>query len=323
MEMIIGILGLIATIVFGVLSIDLFKRKRRPCKLTYYPSETINIYWNLIKGFDSIEVLKNDKPIRNNVILLSGIISCNGDADLTGSNNVVHMCLPEGYKWLDVKIDSCSEGVDAQFSITNETNRNASLCFGLFRVNEYIKLQALVEYENEKKLSSLNDLHRKITFSHRIQNTCDVEKGDELRSYIPMRRFYLLVLANVIVLSLFYGGVLLFDNSDDVIYKDCETGMEYSCMVSDDNMIELNSRSIKDFCLELRPKKINIDEFRKRYVPVFQYKRMNLRSMSFLLGLSVPLAIGLLPTIIIVFFKVRRINKYYLLYKSSDKEGAN
>ena len=59
--------------------------------------------------------------------------------------------------------------------------------------------------------------------------------------------------------------------------------MEYSCMVSDDNMIELNSRSIKDFCLELRPKKINIDEFRKRYVPVFQYKRMNLRSMSFLL----------------------------------------
>lgn len=96
MEMIIGILGLIATIVFGVLSIDLFKRKRRPCKLTYYPSETINIYWNLIKGFDSIEVLKNDKPIRNNVILLSGIISCNGDADLTGSNNVVHMCLPEG-----------------------------------------------------------------------------------------------------------------------------------------------------------------------------------------------------------------------------------
>ena len=74
-----------------------------------------------------------------------------------------------------------------------------------------------MEYENEKKLSSLNDLHRKITFSHRIQNTCDVEKGDELRSYIPMRRFYLLVLANVIVLSLFYGGVLLFDNSDDVI----------------------------------------------------------------------------------------------------------
>ena len=322
MEMIIGILGLIATIVFGVLSVDLFKRKRRPCKLTYFPSETINIYRNLTKGFDSIEVLKNDEPIRNNVILLSGVISCNGDVDLTGNDNVVHMCLPEGYKWLDVKIDSCSEGVNAKFSITNENNRNASLCFDLFRVNEYIKIQALVEYEDEKKLSSLNDLHSKITFSHRIQNTSDVEKGDYLRSYIPMRRFHLFVLANVIFWSLFYGGMLLFANSDDVIYKDRRTGKEYSCMVSSDNMIELNSRSIKDFCFELRPKKINIDEFRRQYVPVFQYKRMNLRSMSFLLGLSIPLIVGLLPTIIIAFFKVRRINKYYLLYKSSDKEGA-
>lgn len=319
MEMIIGILGLFATIIFGVLSIDLFKRKRRPCKLTYFPSETINIYRNLTKGFDSIEVLKNDKPIKNNVIFLSGIMSCNGDVDLTGSDNVVHMWLPEGYKWLDVKIDSCSEGIDAQFSITKETNRDASLCFGLFRVNEYIKLQALVEYENEKKMSSLNDLHRKITFSHRIQNTSDVEKGDYIRSYIPMKRFYLLVIANLIVLSIVFGCLLQFGSSDNVIYKNNKTGEEYSCMVSEDNMVELYSRSIKDSFFELRPKKVNVDDFRRQYVPVFHYKRMNLHTMFFLLGFSIPLALGLLPTIIIVFFKARRINKYYLLYKSSDK----
>lgn len=320
--MIIGILGLIATIVFGVLSIDLFKRKRRPCKLTYFPSETINIYRNLTKGFDCIEVLKNDKPIKNNVIFLSGIISCNGDVDLTGSDNVVQMCLPEGYKWLDVKIASCSEGIDAQFSIAKETNRNASLCFGLFRVNEYIKLQALVEYENENKMSSLNDLHRKITFSHRIQNTSDVERGDYIRSFIPMKRFCYLVIANIIVLSIVFWGLIQLGSSDNVIYKNCKTGEEYSCMVSDDNMIELYSRSIKESFFELRPKKVSIDDFRKQYVPVFQYKRMNLHSMFFLLGLSIPIAIGLLP-IIIVFFKVRRINKYYLLYISSEKERTN
>jgi ABC-type lipoprotein release transport system permease subunit len=323
MEMIIGILGLIATIIFGVLSIDLFKRKRRPCKLTYYPSETINIYRNLTKGFDCIEVLKNDKPIKNNVIFLSGIISCNGDVDLTGSDNVVHMCLPEGYKWLDVKIDSCSEGVEAQFSITKENNRNASLCFGLFRVNEFIKLQALVEYEEEKKLSSLNDLHRKITFSHRIQNTSDVEKGDYIRSYIPMKRVYLFTIVNILVISMVIWGLMQLGDSDNVIYKNCETGKEYSCMVSDDNMIELHSRSIKEMLFELRPEKIAIDDFKKQYVPVFQYKQMNLLSMSFLLGFIIPIVIGVLPTIIYVYFKVRRINKYYLLYKSSDKENAN
>lgn len=319
--MIIGILGLIMTIVFGVLSVDLFKRKRRPCKLTYFPTETINIYRNLTKGFDNLVVLKNDQPIKNNVIFLSGVISSNGDMDLVGSNNVVNMILPEGYKWLDVKLDSCSKGVDAKFAISNDNNRNAFLNFDLFRVNEYIKLQALVEYENQEKMSSINDLHRHISFSHRIQNTGDVEKGDYIRSYIPMKRLYVFFAVNILVVAMLILGCMQLSNSDNVIYKNCKTGKEYSCMVSDDNMIELHSRSIKEALFELRPERVNVDDFKKQYMPVFQYKRMNLESMSFLLGFTIPIVIVILPTLIIVYFIVRRRNKYYLLYKSLDKEN--
>lgn len=110
--MVLGILGLLATIVFGILSIDLFKRKRRPCKLTYFPSEAINLYRNLAMGFDNLEILKDKQPIKNNIVYLSGVLACNGDIDITGNNHVVLMSLPDGYKWMGVKVSNCTKGMD-------------------------------------------------------------------------------------------------------------------------------------------------------------------------------------------------------------------
>lgn len=317
--MLLGILGLIATIVFGVLSIDLFKRKRRPCKLTYFPLEAINLYSNLAIGFDNLEILKDKQPIKNNIVYLSGVFASNGDMDITGDNHVVSMRLPEGCKWMGVKVSNCTKGIDAQFSINADNPRIASLSFDLFRVKEYIKLQALVEYGDVQAMSSLYNLHRDITFFHRIENTGDVENGEIIRRYIPLKRKFISLAIIVLLIAGFYSMIMFFENSDNVIYKEIKTSKEYSCMVSDDNMIELHSRSFLESIIEWKPEKISVCEFKKNYIPVYQYKGMNLQSKAMMFGFGFFYVIGLIMSIHFIL-KARRINKLYLLYKDSEKE---
>lgn len=320
MEMVIGILGLIATIVFGVLSIDLFKRKRRPCRLSYFPSEAISLYRNLTKGFDNLEITMDKKPIKNNVVFLSGFFANSGDIDIKGTENVVKMQLPEGFKWLEVQLDSCSDGIEANFSIPDDTPSIATLNFGLFRVNEFIKFQALVEYEKKKEISTLYRLHRKISFSHRIEDTGDVENGEIVRRHVSYKR---LLLPSLIMILLLFGYILcamLFLNSDNLIYRNNSTNKEYSCMMSDDNMIELQSRSLMESLFELRPEKIAVKEFTSQYTPVYQYKQMNVQMKGTLCVIVFMLIMCSLVTILSLI-KIRRVNKLYSLYISSEKEA--
>lgn len=318
MEMIIGILGLMATVIFGLLSIDLFKRKRRPCKLTYFPAEAINLYRNLTKGFDNLDVLKNKQPIKNNIVYQSGVLVSNGDTDITGDNHIVQMCLPEGFRWMDIKIDSCSEGVEAQLSILDTDQRIAALSFNLFRINEYIKIKSLIEYRKDNDVSTLSSLCRRISFSHRIENTGDVEIGEIIRHYIPLKRLYIIIVVLHLLFIAFFS-IIFFNKSDNVIYKNIKTGQEYSCMVSDDNMIELHSRSLFESLVEWQPKKISVKDFTSQYIPVYKYKQMNFNMLSVIIVYSL-LYIICFITIIPYLIKARRINKHYLLYRSSEKE---
>lgn len=317
--MVLEILGLIATIVFGILSIDLFKRKRRPCKLTYFPSEAINLYRNLAMGFDNLEILKDKQPIKNNIVYLSGVFASNGDMDITGDNHVVSMHLPEGCKWMGVKVGNSTKGINAKFYVNEDDPRNATLSFDLFRVKEYINLQALVEYEDVKAMSSLYNLHRDITFSHRIENTGDVENGEIIKRYIPLKRKYFFLAIILLMITVFFSMIMFLDNSDNVIYKEIKTNKEYSCMVSDDNMIELHSRSLLESFVEWKPEKISVSEFKKNYIPVYRYKGMSLQLKTMMFAFGFFYIIGLIMSILLIL-KARRINKLYLLYKDSEKE---
>lgn len=319
MEMILGILSLIATVIFGILSVYLFKRKRRPCKLTFFPAEAINLYRNLAKGFDNLEVLKDKRPIQNNIVYLSGVLVSNGDTDITGDNHIVQMHLPEGFRWMDIKVDSCSEGVETQLSILDTDQKIATLSFNLFRINEFIKIKSLIEYKKENDISTLSSLYHRIFFSHRIENTGNVEIGEVIRRYIPLKRLYMKMAVLLIFIIAFFSFILFFNNSDNVIYKNINTGQEYSCMVSDDNMIELHSRSLIEYLVEWQPKKISVKDFKTQYIPVYKYKQMNFYMWAMIISFGFIYTISFI-SIIPYLIKARRINKHYLLYRSSEKE---
>lgn len=189
----------------------------------------------------------------------------------------------------------------------------------MFRVKEYIKLQALVEYEDIKAINSLYNLHREINFSHRIENTGDVEIGEIIKRYIPLKRIFIsLAIIALLIMGLF-STIMFFENSDNIIYKEIKTSKEYSCMVSDDNLIELHSRSLLDSFVEWKPEKISVSEFKENFIPVYQYKGMSLQSSSLMLVLGIFFIIGLISPIPLII-KAIRINKLYLLYKDSEQE---
>ncbi len=316
MSMFFTIAGFIATVIFGILSIDLFKRKHRPRKITYFPVEAINLYRNLTKGFENLEIIKDKQPIKNNLVFLSGIFACNGDMDITGLNNKIHVCLPTGCKWIDSRVDTSSEGINANFIIDKTNPQNADIEFGLFRVNEYVKVQGLVEYESN--YNSLFDIHEQLTFLHRLENTGDIRIGEVVRKRISPKYLWIIVLELIFLFSILLLGLNVFGNSSQITYLDRNSGKDYFVSIGEDGKIVIEENSFHSLFKLFQRETISTVEFKKRFSPVFTYRRFNENSIPiYILGGFV--IVTILPTLAIIWIKIRRRNNLFNLYNVSKK----
>lgn len=139
-----GIIGVVVTIIIGLLPY-MIKKKRRPCRIVYIPTESFNLYNNLVGYFDSLEILKSKQPIKNNLIFISGTFVCSGNSDIIGVDHVIKIDLPEKCKWVDAKLCRCSRDFNPSIIKNDENKREICVAFDLFKRDEYISLQALVE----------------------------------------------------------------------------------------------------------------------------------------------------------------------------------
>lgn len=316
MNMFFTIAGFIATVIFGILSIDLFKRRHRPRKITYFPVEAINLYRNLAKGFDNLEIIKDKKPIKNNIVFLSGILACNGDMDITGHDNKIHMCLPEGCKWIDSRVDTCSEGFNVNFIIDKTNPQNADIEFGLFRVSEFVKVQGLVEYEDN--YDSLYDIHERLTFLHRLENTGDIKVGEIVRKRIKPKYLWILVIELIVLFSFLSGCLYLFGNFSQITYIDKDNNQDYYVSINKDDMIVIEENSVQSIFKLFSREKISVVEFKERFLPVFAYRRFNENSIPiyFIGGFVI---VTILPMHVFLWVKIRRRNKLFNLFSVSQK----
>jgi len=174
MGLIIGVAGTIATIVFGFLSIDLFKRKKYPGRITYVKLSLIDLLNNVASNFKEIELLHNNQPINKNIIYIKGALLNNGDVDINSklTEKDITMELPERCKWLDIKPTNLSEGLNVK--IHTDGKRKASFEFDLFRKNEFIQFEGIIESESYE--ISSDEIDSSSQFSHRIENTSKIEK---------------------------------------------------------------------------------------------------------------------------------------------------
>jgi hypothetical protein len=174
LSLILGLIGTIATIVFGFLSIDLFKRKNYPGKLTYIELSLIDLLNNVANNFKEIELLHNKLPINKNLVYLKGALINNGDIDINSklTEKDITIELPEKCKWLDIKATEFSEGLNVDVTIHNESK--ASFKFDLFRKDEFVQFEGLIESETKEISSEV--INSDMLFTHRIENTSKIEK---------------------------------------------------------------------------------------------------------------------------------------------------
>lgn len=319
MEMFLAIISLLVTIIFGILSIDLFKRKKRPCKITYYPSEAINLYRNLAKGFDNLEILKDKEPIANNIVFISGIIVSNGDLDITGKDNNVNLDLPEGCKWIDLKKDTQSKGFNPSFSICKDNPQTAVFCFDLFRINEFVKFQALIEYENKDLFKSPSKIHDKISFNHRIENTIDVKKGEIIRKRIKNEGIKSAIIPLLLFCLTVFVSFFFFNGSSQITYIDRNNKHECYATVNNNNKVDIRDVNALNLFWPYSKTEISSNEFERNYKPIYKYRFFNENSIPSAILVCIIMLMFIL-TFVIVWYIKRRNNRLYDLFGISEND---
>lgn len=266
----LSIAGLLATLIFGWLSIGLYNRKKYPGRISFVKLAVLNLLNDIANNFKDIKLLHNNNPIRKNLVYIKGAFLNNGDIDiktLSGECNIT-LTLPDDYKWVDFAITSHSE--DLSCVISQEAQNKEKISFDVFKKDEFIIFEGLVDTPQKIESKFFEDI---IKFNHRIENTAKISvetilSEKSLKSKSFMRR----ILGFYLIIGLLLGLLALVNRQDAPLrYYNSETpDVEYSAQISKDNKIVLNDVSHDNFfspVLEIfrSGKVISKEEFTKAY----------------------------------------------------------
>jgi len=262
---IIGIIGVVATLVFGFLSFDLFKRKKYPGKVTYVKLSLIDLLNNVANNFTEIKLLHDNSPIKKNIIYIKGALLNNGDIDINSqlTEKDISIHLPKNCKWLDIKATGFSEGLSA--NIITEHNETAFFKFDLFRKNEYLQFEGLIESTDDK--ISAETIDSELVFKHRIENTGKIETKSLLsEKEVKSKKkkavmFSIALFSMLIIISLTMILNIFGTRKEEVYYSKKDSATE-----------EIYKVNLKNSVIELSPImkgtediEVSINEFNNNY----------------------------------------------------------
>lgn len=160
----IGALGIAAT--FWVF----YKERNYPCRISYYPAKTINLFRNLSSPFSNLKITYNNKDIGKNLFYLSGYLVCDGYRDITKNEEPITLKLPDGYNWVDLNVSSSIDELNIDLDNLNKNNKPVEnkfkIHFTKFKKNESIYIQSIIEGADSRMINP-----RMISFEHRINDT--------------------------------------------------------------------------------------------------------------------------------------------------------
>lgn len=319
LSIILTIIGLIATFVFGFLSIDLFKRKRYPGKITFVKQSSIGLFDSFVKNFNEIAILFEDKPIKDNLIYIKGCFINDGDIDIEGEKIEKPICieLPEKYSWVNCKITDTTKNLFSNYKITND--KNVDLNFGLFRKGEFIQIEALIQASHE--IDNDDNIFDQIKFTHRISQTQKITTTNLLsenqikkrKGRIIQRIWYTAI--QLLVPFVITIGLFIFLKSAGINYRSVENGktIEYKATPKRDGIVKMKN------LLTDKEKSISIAEFqdKSKYIPFIPDKTLwqQLKESWFIIPawLALLLVFGLLD-----YWEVRKSNKIYRILSNKE-----
>lgn len=318
-SIILTIIGLLATFVFGFLSIDLFKRTRYPGKVTFVKQSSIGLFDSFVKNFNEISILFENKPIKDNLIYIKGSFINDGDIDIEGEKIEKPICieLPEKYSWTNCQITETTKNLKCDYRIAGENI--VELNFGLFRKGEFIQIEALIEASHE--ISEDDNIFELLKITHRISQTQKIVKTNLLsENQIKKKKGKILQRIWSIALQLFLPlivslALVVFFKSAVIKYKSVEHGkvVEYSATPKRDGIVELKNTTTGQELI------VSIYEFqdKTKYVPYIPNISLWQKFMDswYLIPIWFLLVVGLG---LLDYWSVRKSNKIYQILNSKE-----
>lgn len=309
-SLVLSIIGLIATIVFGFLSIVLFRRKKYPGKLTLVKQSVLGLFNDIAKNFAEIGILYKGDAIKENVIYLKACFINDGDMDIDGNTveKTISLRLNSKLKWIKSVVSKSSQDLACSPEISSDLSE-LKFNFGLIRKKEFFQFEALIE-TLQKDLTA-EDIFENITITHRIANTQKIKietllddeqmkrKRRKMKSFMINVGLQLLVFIGIIVVQLFYF------KSAPIQYTD-KNGNKYEAKATTDGDIKLTN--VKNDTESIIP----ISEFQKveSYKPFIPNQSFweEVKSIRYILPI---LVILMLLVIGMEYYELRKSNKIY------------
>lgn len=208
----IGILGLLSTLIFGFLSIYIFKVRLYSGKIAFIQEQVLGLFDSIVKNFHEIKITYDNENINQQIVLLKGALINNGSIDIKEDMVEERLCLvlPVSFKWLSAKIIDSSIGSKVHFELVDN---KIFVNLGLFRINEFIRFEALANISTDKNNGPAAEIFTEnLNFEHRIAETSKVEKVEiKNESYFYKNRnmvLYLFITQLTLFLilgSIYYG----------------------------------------------------------------------------------------------------------------------
>lgn len=316
---IISVVGTLATIVFGFLSIDLFRRKRYPGKITLVKQSVISLFNNIAKNFNEISIQYKAEPIKENVIYIKATFINDGDIDIEKPSieKTIKVELEDGLKWIKSKITKSSPELSCQSNV-NENGKYLEFNFGLFRKKEFLQFEALVETHDRK--FQADDLFNHIKISHRIANTQKIKELNILSSnqiekkWKKIKRLTIVFTGYFLVMIIAFFIQFSFFIKDEIQYVGADKEV-YKATIKDDNVILLKSKlTNKEFS-------VSTTEFEEKYKPsIVQVSPW--QKMQDILILIPIIIVSILLLVLIDYVEIRRANRVNNILGDAQKEDT-
>ena len=78
---VLAIVGVVLTVVFGVWGILLYRR-RYPGRITFFVEASVPLFHSIVRNMPKLSVLYEDEPVSEGIVLLKGVLINTGSTDI-------------------------------------------------------------------------------------------------------------------------------------------------------------------------------------------------------------------------------------------------
>jgi hypothetical protein len=262
---VIGVAGVLLTLVLGVWGVILTIRTRYPGRLTAAVEAEIPLFDTIVKSVPGLAVTFENEIVEPGLILFKFIVINDGVVDIQPNMvaESLSFTLSEGFSWRIATVAAASPKVEASI---RTMGRELHLDVGLLRRAEYVRLEAIVDTPapaSETTAVGSKRLADAITIGHRIANTRPVHMYD-IAGHLTAKRS--LTFAKIVLL----GGLFVLACGSIAVWRwGLPAEIQYQTIIGNE-IVWVRAQGRADGTIHLKP----VNGGSRRVVTLQQFSKL-------------------------------------------------